>query len=729
MNKKRNRFKLFIDRALSESIWKQILILILSLAVLFLVSLLLLLCSKSEWMSLCNEKHIHPILLPLYLLIDTNVLNTIFWRGHGGWMLVACTVIYVFGLVVCSGMIIGVITNYIGNRVAQHKKGLQYYVKSGHCIIMGYDDMVPSIIREIFLKMPKDTDVVLLTAMDAKLVTEKLQRSEVRDKMKHIFVTYGLSMVKDSYKMIHLESAEKIYIVGDRTLPAHDAINVECVVNISSYLKDIQSEHKPKRITCVFEDLDTYAAFKTTDIFSDLKEMNIDFIPYNFYVGWARQVFEEQSYRGKNSSEKGIPYQSVYGNGITPKDTRYVHLVFVGMSYFSTSFAMEAAHLLHFPNFDNKKSPRTRITFIEKNADEEMKIFTTRNRHFFEVQPYYYRDLTNGYYPQLQYHSKEDLLNNELEDHDFLDVEFEFIKGDAYSADVQTIIKGWAKDNDRQYLSIFLAMSNQRDNFTMGMNMPDEVYDNGIPVFIRQDRADDFVTRLRDTDDNIHTVDGGEVKYFSIENGKLTGTPRKGRYSNIYPFGMSDMAYYTDEKAFYQAKLINYLYQNSSENQFPDPIVLNALSDDMIWKEADDAWRELKVSERWSNLYAAYSLRCKMDSLRAMREMDKDDCRRDKDNLSETEVSYMARVEHNRWNVEKLLMGYRKAKPNEDRYIHGIHAKKLKSNKKYYFIHSDIRPFDKLDEVKKLDMEFAKYIPWIINMAERKTTNDEQKQL
>lgn len=720
MSSKRNTFKLFIDRALSRSIRRQILILVITLVVLFGVSALLLLFSKTAWVDFCEGKNLSPLLLPLYLLIDANALNAVYFSDAKGGMLVICTVIYLFGLVVCTGMLIGVITNYIGDRVQKHRDGLKHYVKSGHCVIMGYDDMVPSIIKEIFSKMPK-ADVVVLTAMDAKVVTEKLRRSVARDEMDRIFVTYGHRTVQDYYEDIHLEAAEKIYVVGNRTRPEHDAINVECVDSICEYFKNPQFEHRPQRITCIFEDLDTYAAFKTTEIFSDIREMGIDFIPYNFYAGWARQVFVKRSYKEKNKPDKEFPYQSVYGDGIKPYDDKYVHLVFVGTTYFSVAFAMEAAHLLHFPNFEKDQTLKTRITFIEKKADEELEIFATRNRHFFEVQPYYYRDLTEGYFPEVEDMPQEKLLLKELKQHGFLDVEFEFIKGDAYSSDVQKLIKDWANEHkEKQYLSIFLAMANQRDNFTMGMNMPDEVYDNAVPVFIRQDRADDFVTNLRSADDK-------EMKYYRMEGDKPKEIVRKGRYANIYPFGMDDMAYFSDEIAFYQAKLINYLYCNSDNNHFPDTLVLNALSDETIWKEADDRWHELKVADRWSNLYAAYSIRCKLDSLRAMRGLDKDDHSRDQSPLTSTEIDEIAKVEHNRWNVEKLLMGYRKAKPSEDRHDHKDYTKEWKSNKKNFYVHSDIRPFDDLDGVKQLDLEIAKFIPWILNMSEKKRKQDEDR--
>lgn len=706
MNAKRNKFKLFVDRALSESPWRQVGFLAILLAASLLVSYFCLSFSGADWESFCAQKKVSPWLLPLYLLIDSNAFNEIYMGGetHGWRMLVACSLTYLLGLVLFNGMIIGVITNFIDRRVEAHRNGLLHYVKSGHYIIMGYDDMVPSIIHNIFQKgKNKETDVLLLTSVDANIVREKLQRSVAHDKMDHIFITYGHRMVKDDYADIHLEAAEEIFIVGNRSLPAHDAINVECVDSIRNYLIENDFQQKPKRITCVFEDLDTYAAFKTTEIFKDISDLNIEFIPYNFYSGWAQQVFLKRSYHEKNNPSDEFHYPTVYGNGIVPEDNKCVHLVFVGTSNFAVAFAMEAAHLLHFPNFEKAPSRRTRITFIEQNADEELKLFATRNRHFFEVQPYLYKE--NAFVNDSDA-VKTNLLSSDFDQTGFLDVEFEFIKGDAYSSDIQGLFKKWAVD-DQQYLSIFLAMADQRSNFVLGMNMPDEVYDNAIPVFVRQDRADDFVTNLRD-------ADADEIEYYFIADGKLEEEKRQGRYANIYPFGMNDIAYGNDEKALCRAKLINYLYCNSNNNHFPDMTELDKLPESTLWKNADEAWRGLRVAEKWSNLYSAYSITCKLDSLRAMRNLTLGDTSQDLNTLTPYEEECLAGVEHNRWNVEKLLMGYRKAKPNEDKYNYPEYSKEFKNNKKKLYIHHDIRPFKDLDEVRQYDFEIVKFIPWLL---------------
>ena len=80
-----------------------------------------------------------------------------------------------------------------------------------------------------------------------------------------------------------------------------------------------------------------------------------------------------------------------------------------------------------------------------------------------------------------------------------------------------------------------------------------------------------------------------------------------------------------------------------------------------ILKAAHDSWIGCKVSDLWSNIYSAYNIRFRERTLKAEGE-------KDLTHLSAGTLSQMAEVEHNRWNVEKLLMGFRKPMPEEDAY-------------------------------------------------------------
>ena len=718
-NKIRRALWLRFDRTLSHDPFRQIFILLGVLAAAFVLSYILLSWFGGDWKAYCEANHISKWMFPLYLLIDGNAFSNFYVseRINGGAVFIAC-LIYVAGVIIFTGMIISVMTNMIERRVDDHKDGLIHYLESGHYIIMGYDDMVPSFIHYIF-KRDKKAYVLVLTSAKVTYVKEKLRKSFGKEQMEHIIVNYGHRTSSDFYKDICLEKAEQVFIVGYHSKSAHDAINVECVDSIRRYLSQPDFKDKPKRITCVFKDLDTYASFKTSEIFGGIRKLDIEFVPYNFYAGWAKQVFVKRYYHDMEDPDKVYPYPAVFGDGIDEKDNKYVHLVFVGTTNFAVAFAMEAANVLHFPNFRHNNKLKTKITFIDINADKEKDEFITRNRHFFEVQSYSYRDLTTveetkeSIIPPIYFN--EDNHYVEHEDFDFLDVEFEFIKGDVFSQKVQEEINKWAEAKDEQYLSIFLALSDQRQNFVMGMNMPDSVYDNKVSIFIRQDRSDNFVTNLRLEDENT------SFEYSKEEDGQLKPEKRNGRYAHIYPFGMNETGYSEDDHSLRRAKLINYLYSTANYNtyKFQSILALDAMSDETIWKEANEKWKELTVALKWSNLYSAYTIKTKLASLRAMRHLKLDDTSKDTITLSDKEVEELARVEHNRWNVEKLLMGYRKPHRDEDKYRLKEYADKLKGNKKL-FIHHDIRPFDQLDIIAELDKEFSRYIPWIMKMTEGK---------
>lgn len=726
MNKSHSKFRLWFDRLLSRSLWEQFAVLGGVLVVLFVLSWLFLSFSNCNWEAFENKSKVPEWLLPLYLLIDSSAFSNLYLNGVHGWALVVSSITFLFGVIVFNGAIIGILTNFIGRRVSNYREGRTHYLKSGHYIILGYDDMVPSVIAHIFEK-DSSAYVLLQSSAETEFLREELKKVFDDDRLKQIIINYGHRNSAGYYKDIHLETAEQIYIVGNRHNQSHDAINVECVDSICTYLEQLTVVSHPKRITCVFEDLDTYAAFKTSEIFGRVRDLHMEFVPYNFYSGWAKQVFVKQFYKDLDYPDRKIPYPALYGSGIASEsDSRYVHLVFVGTTNFAVAFAMEAANVLHFPS---SEKARTRITFIDKRMDEEKDEFITRNRHFFEVQSYYYCDLSKGG----EYKFGNNRVNESLyftekngykvEDANFLDVEFEFIKGDVFSKPVQDLIGGWAQEHNRkQYLSIFLAMANQRQNFVMGMNMPESIYTEEVPLFIRQDRSDNFVSNLRSADLKVRGEKKGSTYYFLNKENKVEEKGNLGgRYANIYPFGMNETAYSADEKSLERAKLINYLYSTMlppDYNKFQSLLVLSAIPDAKIRSEADGYWRGLTVALKWSNLYYAYNLRIKLAMLRSLRGLKMDDNSMDTKPLSDEEVEVLARLEHNRWNVEKLLMGFRKAHKDEDKYEAKAESKaKLKKNKDR-FIHHDIRPYDQLDAVKELDKEFSRYIPWIMRMTE-----------
>ena len=70
---------------------------------------------------------------------------------------------------------------------------------------------------------------------------------------------------------------------------------------------------------------------------------------------------------------------------------------------------------------------------------------------------------------------------------------------------------------------------------------------------------------------------------------------------------------------------------------------------------------------------------------------------------------------HNRWNMEKLLLGFRKPTAEEEELIYG--SKEMGDIfKKKRFVHPDIRPYDELKESSKAyDRCITAGIPLVVN--------------
>ena len=684
------------DRAFSDTIWWQIIILLGFIIVALIIGLII--CYFLTYGEKGKELGFYE--WALYLLIDSNALSNIYTDNYAGGERPWVTLIFailgsLLGVVVFGGMLISVLSNMLERRIENYRKGKNLYVIEDHYVILGYDEIVPSIIKQICTN--ENAYVLLQSSLPSEDISEKIHASIAQECEKRIIIKNGHRTSMKDLEELKLNQANSIYIVGDRTKPSHDAMNIDCMEKMYDVLNTNKEKGLPKSITTVFEDQDTYAAMQVADLFDNIRNLGIEFIPYNFYADWAKQMFVDCHYTDNDEQS----YPSIDGNGITEDDNRHIHLVIVGTSNFGVTLGIEAAKMLHFPNF-KKGMNLTRITFIDLNADKEKDLFMTRYRHFFEIQSHWYDGV------------KYSATKFKGENADFLDVEFEFIKGDIYSSQIQKQIAEWASD-ETQLLTLIFAMRDSRHNMAIAMNLPDEVYERNIPVFVRQNTSSKFLAKLHEKSDKTG-------KKIVVENNKAKEIALKGRYINLYPFGMTDIIFDVDKRVQRMAECINHLYSKCDELQWAR-IPTHEEVMNCTWEEIHKKWIKLPVALQWSNLYSAYNIAYRVRIINAMRkgaEMITD--------ISDKEAETLGRVEHDRWNVEKLLLGYRKPSEAEDYYADSnlVDGKKLKAMKnahKELFIHCDIRPYTELDEIQEIDKEIIRYIPWFIDMS-NKNNND-----
>ena len=387
-------------------------------------------------------------------------------------------------------------------------------------------------------------------------------------------------------------------------------------------------------------------------------EKLIDFLPFNFYETWAEKVLVWGKYDPHNDGVAPIVYTPLDGEGIDYESNRHVHLVIVGMTSMGVALAMKAAHIAHYPNFVRDPKLKTRITFIDLNADTEFDMLRGRYSALFEQCDYRVVD------------TLDDSRSYEYKGTGLADIEFEFVKGAIESRPVQKLLESWTSTENRSLLTIAICFEVPQKSIATALYMPQKVYKRALSILVRQNVSCSTIELVR----------------------------QARQYNGLRAFGMLDECYDIDDSSLLQAKRVNFIYNKIK----PEKKEWVPLDD----TQADELWKSLTTVYRWSNIYNAHSIPTK---LRSFGLEEPENLLADKDLLEK-----MAQVEHNRWVMERLIQGYRPTTPEENQLI-----KSGKRNKKEIenscFAHIYLKPYAQLDEeIKDNDRMIMKYL-WRIN--------------
>lgn len=369
-----------------------------------------------------------------------------------------------------------------------------------------------------------------------------------------------------------------------------------------------------------------------------------------------------------------------------------VHLVIAGFDSYAQAVATHAALVAHFPNYNGKDEQplRTRITIIDNGIRERRDNFIAAYRTLFD----------NSFYRTIDIGESTCSLHKPMyagQREDFVDVEWEFVEGSINHPYMVDKIGRWAADENK-LLTIVLSSGNDETDLSRSITLPDAVYTNKerVAVFVRQTR--DIVTE------------------------PLGRSPRLG---NVHVFGMIDRGYDTSIPLISMAKYLNYFYWYYYDEKHPSliPTVIP-------YDEVEREWHELKSYKmRLSNVFNVMTMTTKMHSL-GHNEEDYSTFYA----LTRDESILLARTEHNRWSVERLITGNRPCTDAEQELIcdnidaiiaaptQEDKAKLPKLKKKYANsgIHYDLRAFDDLRvdnsnrNVQLIDIALTECIPLIV---------------
>ncbi len=353
-----------------------------------------------------------------------------------------------------------------------------------------------------------------------------------------------------------------------------------------------------------------------------------------------------------------------------------VHLVIVGFSDQAEALALNAALVAHYPNYCKDTRLRTRITIIDDNVYDGRDRLTQRYIHLFENS--YYRTLDlNDSHPQYVLHRPQ----YEKKRKDFVDIEWEFVNGNVRNDAVRQKLEEWSADG-RQQLTIALSHPDKNRNYRETFGLPSAVYQNGIPVLC-------------------HTEEKELMNV--IKNGEL--------YKCIYPFGKECCDINTLRVLKRMAQSVNYIYNHCFSLAPGEPITAPSSIDEKV---LDEQWKNVgSLPKQYSNIFHAMTLGAKMHSVGHS-----SDDWSEYYALTREEIDILTEVEHNRWCVEELILGYRPPTDSEMKLVEtDIAQKKILRTKK---VHYDIRAFDDLradstgKNVNVYDMALTQGIPLII---------------
>lgn len=612
------------------------------------------------------------------------------------------TVMLAIKVFIVNGISIATIVSLFNRRITHYREGqirysrlIYWLLRNKYAVVIGANEVAASVIKNLLKQCEHKADcksfncycdrklkyILLQTNRKAEEVRKMLASHLTERELDQVIIYTANRDSKKELQKLYVEYAHEIHILGEQTVVGgtetfHDTINMQCLNLVAQILYDYKNAHssqyQKKHCRVMFEYQTTHSVFQFSDVSDDVKE-TLDFEPFNRYESWARKVLVDNMV----DTIKYVPLENY--EGITYDSNKHVHLIVVGMSNMGTALGVQALFQAHYPNYVRDSQLKTRVTFIDTKADKEMAFFKGRYATLFELARHRYidansckeNDLSSDYgwidpmqQPNCQWKHLSDKGQN------FLDVEIEFVKGELESEGVRKYLTKISKVPTSK-LTIAICLTNANQAIAASLYMPIEVYENQElqQILVYQREASTIIENISNETKN------------SI------------RYEKLRPFGMIYGNYIDDRTRYWKGVLTNAVYDATRNNQ-PLPLDLKNTTDKEV-KALIDKWDNLKECKKISNKLFADSI---YQKLRCIMDLSKNETLGEYDNpifdnksfvqdvksLLQSNASIVAKCEHNRWNMEQLLMGFTPMKADDDEQFRKLvdENNKVEINKK-----------------------------------------------
>lgn len=661
----------------------------------------------------------------------------------------------ILGIFLLNGLLISTLTSYFDRRKERWTKGEArydfFFARRKHYIVIGGTEVAMGVVAQIFKQHSNNgmaiPYILVQTSRNVEEFRQELFSTLNNDEQKHTIIYYGNRTSLEDIKSLKPYRAEEVYIISEKSRESrdegdgetyHDTYNMRALEHISSIYsaarKDNNKERQKLKCRVMFEYQTSFSIYQFADISSHIKSF-IDFVPFNIYEMWAQRVLVNRNTHIVARSQ----YLPLEGHKPILRDSDdYVHLIVIGMSRMGTALAIEAAHLAHYPNFNTRKR-RSRITIIDDNMRHEKDFFMGRFRSLFDVAPQRFIDLDASttipewYNPLTDPESKSPYRGNYLGE-EFIDIEWEFVQGSIESPAVQQFIAAAANEQHVR-LSIAVCIPDANKSLAAALYLPRTVFDSAIQILVNQRGGDRLVEQI--TQECYHNPFHNKLRPFGmarsgydyslVQFSEHIASQVKRDYEEASADSNGDIQRFTDKliemfddtKAAERARDV--VRQNMEQIRGDKDAVklANETITDLLGERARicldcnlQSIGKTEAAKSWSSIYNSNMMWTKLRSAGKIN-----------GELSEQQVWDLAIVEHNRWNMEQLLMTYRPLTREEQFAVYNSQNDEVKEVFKGRMAHYNICSWEMLtalDNTLKIDVYYAKKLIDYLATAESK---------
>ncbi|MCL2601168.1 MAG: hypothetical protein FWD88_08310 [Treponema sp.] len=247
MKKLLDRLARTVDRAITDTLGKQLL-LFLSLAVVIFVLLFAvrMLLFPHQPGSPFGQRFWNTV----HNYIGTGAFDNL--GRYERWLILLTNI---SSTVIFAGVLVALFTNSIYQRIGKVKNGEVHYSFGNHTIIIGYEHICNELVR----RLSEQGEVVLQTSHDVKTVRRELFYGLDDRQRNKVTIVSGNRVLRQDVGKLNVHRCREIFLFGGIKEDAHDSKSVECL----GIINEIASK-AGRKIRChvLFEHHSTFAVFQ-----------------------------------------------------------------------------------------------------------------------------------------------------------------------------------------------------------------------------------------------------------------------------------------------------------------------------------------------------------------------------------------------------------------------------------------------------------------------------------